>query len=310
MTLLIDVGTTGWHSDDEIAALLAPLLPGVTILRGVPAAPSPGVTMLATAILRPGLAALLPDLKLVQKFGAGVETMLNDPDLGPDVRIARLSAPEQANEMAEWALAYLLAHLRDIPLYLTQQQAGEWRGQAPRRAANTSVAILGLGHVGARTAALFHMVGFHVSGWSRSPKTLPNVITRTGLDGLNSTLADADFVISVLPSTPETRGLADAGFFQAMKPGAVFLNMGRGDLVDDKALVAALDGPLGGAVLDVFHQEPVPGGHPFWTHPKVIISPHSSGWSVDGGIPDVAENYLRLATGGPFLNEVNRAAGY
>jgi glyoxylate/hydroxypyruvate reductase A len=310
MSILIDVRAPGWHSDTKVAEIIAPLLPGVTLHAGPPEAPLAGVTMVATASLRPGLAALLPDLQLVQKLGAGVETMVGAADLPAHVRITRLSAPEQADEMAEWALAYILAHLRHLPLYIASQRTAAWTAYQPRRAADTTVAVLGLGHVGMRTAELLNRVGFRTLGWSRSPKTLAGTLTRTGAEGLSATLAEADVVVSVLPSTPDTRGLADAEFFASMKPGALFLNMGRGDLPDDAALLAALDGPLGGAVLDVFRTEPLPPDSPFWTHPKVLISPHVSGWTIDGGLPDIAENYRRLSSGRPLLNEVDRDTGY
>ncbi len=115
----------------------------------------------------------------------------------------------------------------------------------------------------------------------------------------------------MLPSTAATRGLFDAGTLAAMKPGAWLVNVGRGDLIVEADLVAALaSGPLAGAVLDVFREEPLPAAHPFWGHPKIAITPHVSGWHLTGGLEDVAENYRRLQDGRPLLHEVDRDAGY
>ena len=140
---------------------------------------------------------------------------------------------------------------------------------------------------------------------------MDGVDCRHGLDALPGVLAACDYVACVLPSTPETRDLFDAALFAAMKPDAVIINVGRGDLIVEDALLGALDdGHLGGAVLDVFRAEPLPPKHPFWTHPKITVTPHVSGWHLTGGLEDVAENYKRLAAGEPLLHEVDRAAGY
>jgi glyoxylate/hydroxypyruvate reductase A len=115
----------------------------------------------------------------------------------------------------------------------------------------------------------------------------------------------------VLPSTAATRGLFDAGILAAMKPGAWLVNVGRGDLIVEADLVAGLDsGPLAGAILDVFREEPLPAAHPFWGHAKITITPHVSGWHLTGGLEEVAENYRRLKDGRPLLHEVDRDAGY
>ena len=124
-------------------------------------------------------------------------------------------------------------------------------------------------------------------------------------------LGVCDYAISVLPSTAATRGLFDAGILAAMKPGAWLVNVGRGDAIVEEDLLAALDsGPLAGAALDVFREEPLPSAHPFWGHSKITITPHVSGWRLTGGLDDVAENYRRLVEGGPLLYEIDRDAGY
>ncbi len=123
-------------------------------------------------------------------------------------------------------------------------------------------------------------------------------------------LAECDYVASVLPSTPQTHHLFNSRVLAAMKKGATLINVGRGNLIVEEDLLAALDsGQVGRAVLDVFMQEPLPGEHPFWQHPQVTVTPHVSGWHVGGGLEVVAENYRRLLEKRPLLDLVNRGAG-
>lgn len=311
MSLLIDIRMPDWMRDEELRDLLAPHLPGVTIHCGPPENDLPDVQLLATNQMHAGVTPYLPNLQLVQKLGAGVETMLDDPNLPDGVRIARLEPAVQADEIAEYCLAEVLASLRDIRLYQRDQQAGRWQGNAPRRAADIKVAVLGLGHIGRAVSLILARNNFQVSGWSLSAKTITGVETHCGENGSSAALAGAEFVISVLPSTNATRGFANAALFKQMQIGAIFMNVGRGDLVNDLDLLSALMvGQLGGAVLDVFHVEPLPKDHPFWQHDKIVITPHVSGWSLGEGLLDVAENYRRLLSGQPLLREIDRSIGY
>lgn len=311
MALLIDSGMPEWMTDDALRDELAPLMPGVDIRLAEAPGDLAQITMLATASLRPGLAARLPNLALVQKLGVGVESMLADPDLPAHVRLARLSSDVQAAEIAEFCLAHVLQAQWHLPFYAAEQRAGRWSPRAPATPAGTTVGVLGLGHVGARVAATFAGLGYRVMGWSRSPKALPGIEARHGAEALAPLLGACDWVVAVLPSTPATRGLADAGFFTAMKPGARLINVGRGDLIDDAALLSALEsGRLAGAVLDVTRPEPPPPGHPFWANPRVTLTPHVAGWHLGGGFAAVAENYRRLQASEPLVNEIDRNAGY
>ncbi|HSF94955.1 MAG TPA: glyoxylate/hydroxypyruvate reductase A [Thermohalobaculum sp.] len=311
MPMLIDIAMPEWKTDEAFRAELAPLLPGADLRCMDEPGDLSAVTMLATVGLRPGLATLLPALRLVQKLGAGVETMVHSPELPPDVQVARLKSESAAREIAEYCVAYVLRFQRNMALHEAAQAKARWEPVAPRETPATTVGVLGLGTIGARVAAAFAGLGFRVLGWSRGPKDLPGILCRHGAGALRPMLGECDYVASILPSTPETRDLADARFFAAMKPGAVLINAGRGDLVVEADLLAALDGGhLGGAVLDVLRAEPLPSGHPLWRHPKVTITPHVSGWRVTGGAADVAENYRRLSAGRPPINLVDRGAGY
>jgi glyoxylate/hydroxypyruvate reductase len=311
MSLLIDIRMPNWLSDAALCNQLTPLLPDVTIYTGPPDSVLADVTMLAASRMASGLAARLPNLALVQKLGAGVESMVNSTELPAHVRIARLEPKVQADEITEYCLAEVFATLRNIRPYLRQQQAVEWREQAPRRAAETRVTVLGLGHIGQAVACGFRRNGFQVSGWSRSLKSLEGIACFAGPEGLDQAIGTADFVVAVLPSTKDTNGLAEAGFLNRMNRGAYLVNVGRGDLVVDKDLIAAMDvGQLSGASLDVFNHEPLPPDHGFWAMENVAITPHVSGWSLGDGVLDVAENYKRLAAGKPLLREIDRALGY
>lgn len=311
MALLLDVRDPAWMREDDLRDLLAPQLPGVPIYCGLAEADLEKVKMIAVVGLKPGVAAQLPALQLVQKLGAGVETIMQAADLPPQVRVARLKPQLAAQEIAEYCLAYVLRDQRHLLDYASNAATTTWAPIPPRQAGETTVGVLGLGHIGAEVARRFALLDFHVLGWSRSPKSIERVACSAGLDALPAMLAQCDHLISVLPATPETRDLFDAQRLAQMKAGARLINVGRGDLIVEQDLLAALDSDhLAGAVLDVFREEPLPPDHPFWTHDKITVTPHVSGWHLDDGLLDVAENYKRLIAGAPLLHEVDRRAGY
>ncbi|MFK7941938.1 MAG: 2-hydroxyacid dehydrogenase [Paracoccaceae bacterium] len=311
MSLLLDIRHEAWMTEASLAERLAPELPGVRIHVGPGDGPLDEVVMLATANLDNNLLPRLPKLELIQRLGAGVETMVSAKGLPAAVRVARLAAADAAYEIAEYCLAYVLSAQRNMAAHRADEAAVTWRQIAPRAQRETTIAVLGLGNIGGRTASMFSGLGFRVLGWSRSPKNIANVECRHGAAALPDILAKADHVCAILPSTPETRDLFDAATFARMKPGAQLINAGRGDLIVDTDLLTALDnGHVGHAVLDVFRTEPLASDHPYWVHPQVTVTPHVSGWRLDDSVLDVAENYLRLVNGRPLLNEVDRDAGY
>ncbi|MBB93630.1 MAG: glyoxylate/hydroxypyruvate reductase A [Rhodobacteraceae bacterium] len=311
MALLIDIGHDGWMPEEDVRDAVRAHLPDADIrLRGDLGRAS-DITMLACSELRADLPARLPNLALVQKLGAGVETIVDNPALPPHARVARLKPMEPAREIAEWALSYMLRDQRQHIHYQAAQAAADWAPVAPRETRKTRAAVLGLGHIGATTARLLRDVGFITSGWSSSPKQIDGVTCLHGPDALPDLLAEQDYVVAILPSTAGTRDLFDAAMLARMKPGACLLNAGRGDLIDETALRQALDaGTPGHAVLDVTRTEPLPTDHPLWAHPGVTLTPHVSGWHLGDAIDDVAENYRRLMAGEPLLHEVDRSKGY
>ena len=311
MALLIDVKHPDWMKDDELRAEL---------LRCYPEADSrtsdqPGnldeIEMLTVSSYLPREALRYPNLKVIQKTGAGVNNILADPELPASIQVTRLRTSTSGNEMAEYALAYVLQQQRHMREYHQQQARSEWISYPPRKAEETTVAVLGLGRIGLLVAQRFVDNGFKVVGWSRRLKQIPALDCHAGVDGLQRALELSDHVVSVLPSTPETLGMFRRDLFERFNPRSLFINVGRGDLVNESELIESLDaGLLAGAVLDVMSVEPLPAENPLWLHPKVQLTPHVSGYHLGDAIIDIAENYRRLQQGEPLLNLVDRRQGY
>ncbi|TMV07661.1 glyoxylate/hydroxypyruvate reductase A [Ruegeria sediminis] len=311
MALLIETGMSGWMTDAEIAEQVRDQFPQADI-RTPDAIGNPDeITMMAVVGLNPERVAQLPNLRLVQKLGAGVETIVRNPALPGHVRVTRLKPDAPAREIAEWFLAYILRAHRNMPMHEAEQRMAAWTPVEPKYTPDTVVGVFGLGHIGARTARMLRDLGFQVKGWSRSRKDIEGIDCRDGAAALPALLAECDHVCAILPSTPETVGLFDAGLLAAMKPGSQLLNAGRGDLIDETALMSALDaGTPGHAVLDVVREEPLPAESPLWRHPRITITPHVSGWHLGDAMKDVAENFRRLGAEEPLLHEVDRNRGY
>ena len=256
--------------------------------------------------------ATLPALRLVQSTWAGVEAIV--PAVPEGVAIARMVDPQLAVTMAEAVLAWTLYLHRDMPRYGRQQRAGVWIEHPVVKAADRRVGIVGLGALGTRAAVTLAGQGFDVAGWARSPKRVDGVECFDGDGGLHRLLARSDIVVNLLPHTPETAGLLDASAFAAVPAGGSVINFGRGPTIVDEALIAALDrGHLDHAVLDVYDVEPLPTGHPFWTHESITVLPHISGpTSVDTAAVIAADNVRRFATTGelPIDAIVDRTRGY
>ena len=309
--VLIDVNAADWMTDAEAAAILRPLLPEAEVVEYAAGFDPARVAALATSTLREGLPGRLPALRLIQRLGAGVETLLAAEGLPEDVRIARLRPDVQAAESAEYVLGAVI-EARRFAIYRARQAARRWETTPVVPAAAARALVLGLGVIGGPVAAALAGLGLQVDGWRRSEGPAPAGVTaHWGAAALDRLLGEADHVACVLPSTPRTRGLFDAARLSRMRPGAQLINVGRGDLIDEAALRAALDaGRPGSAVLDVAAEEPMGVENPLWAHPRVAVTPHVSGWNLGDGYADVAENVRRVLAGAPLLHEVDRARGY
>jgi glyoxylate/hydroxypyruvate reductase A len=283
------------------AAELARQLPGVQWLDDAAADAAPaGVTAAVVANPAPGRLARLPDLRLIQSLWAGVDKLLADATLPAQVPIARMVDPAMNAAMAETALWAVLALHRGFFAYQAQQRQGLWRPLPQRRADEVPVLVLGRGQMGGTAAARIAAMGYPVQTWGRSDGALP------------PRLAGAQVVVNLLPLTPETRGLIDARFLAALPSGAALVNLARGAHLVDADLLAALDsGHLAHAVLDVFHTEPLPAGHPFWQHPCVTVLPHAAAATDErSAAAVVAANLRALMAGAPIAHLVDRSRGY
>ena len=219
---------------------------------------------------RPGSLAACTDAKAIYSYGAGVDFLLADTTL-PDVPIGRVVLPSLGNQMSRYVLSHVLPAALHADVYQELQSHRLWRPQAP---ISPATLVLGGGSIGGSVAQSLRQLGLAVTVWKRSnPDGEPDTII--GLDALSKCLPTADFVINTLPLTPETRGLLNHEFFRRMRPTSCLINVGRGEHLVESELVAALnDDELGSAVLDVFHDEPLPSDSPLWAHPKIHITPH------------------------------------
>ncbi|WP_243634499.1 2-hydroxyacid dehydrogenase [Roseicella frigidaeris] len=261
----------------------------------------------------PGELARLPRLRVIFGAGAGIDGLLADPDLPLQVPLVRMAIPEAAQRMGEFCCWAVLSLLKEARRLAIAQAAGVWDYfEPPHRADLRTVGLMGLGAMGARCAAMLQGLGFPVIGWSRTAKSLPGVEGHVGAAGLPAFLGRSHILVCLLPATPETRGIIRAETLALLPRGAVYVGLGRGlhHRLDD--VLAALDsGQLSGAVLDVFEPEPLPPGHPLWSHPKAIVTPHVA------SLPSRAERAGYVARciagferGEPLPNLFDPARGY
>ncbi|MGB3408740.1 MAG: glyoxylate/hydroxypyruvate reductase A [Jannaschia sp.] len=242
-------------------------------------------------------------LKGVLNLWAGVEDVEGNRTL--TAPLARMVDTGLTQGMVEWVTGHVLRHHLGMDAHI---RGAAWTAEAPPLAQDRPVTILGLGTLGSACAAALVSLGFPVTGWSRSEKDIPGVLSLTGPDGLRAALSSGQIAVLLTPHTRSTENLMDATRLAWMPKGAVLLNPGRGALVDDAALLAALDGHLGHATLDTFRVEPLPGDHPFWTHPKVTVTPHiASATRPETAARVIAENIRRGAAGEPLLHLVDRS---
>lgn len=257
----------------------------------------------------------LPSLRLIQSLWAGVDRLLADRTLPPDVPIARMVDPALAAAMVESALWAVLSLHRGFFAYQQRQRQALWRPHAQRRADEIGVTVLGLGAMGLACAQALVQRGYRVAGWTRgtgASPPIPGLVRLAGGEALAGQLPLSDVVLNLLPLTPDTRGLLDARFFGALPIHASVVNFGRGAHVVEADLLAALDsGRLRHAVLDVFESEPLPAGHRFWDHPRVTVLPHSAALTDPRSASRlVAANVQALVEGRSIAHPVDRARGY
>ncbi|MCR9060474.1 MAG: glyoxylate/hydroxypyruvate reductase A [Rhodobacteraceae bacterium] len=252
-----------------------------------------------------------PNLKAIFSLGAGAENFIGDDAL-PDVPIVLLADPNVARDMAAHALYWVMDCHRRYPLYREQQASGIWLRASITATPDFSVGVLGLGRIGTEVAYQIARFGYKVSGWDLFEKSLDGISTVSGMASLNDFLSGNDVVINCLPLTPSTRHSLGDAEFGAMREGTYFINISRGAVVQDEALIRALNsGHLAGAALDAFATEPLPADSPYWTHPRVNITPHMSGATfASNAVKVIVENVKRVECGESPFPILDRARGY
>ncbi len=247
--------------------------------------------------------------KAVLSLWAGVERIVGNATLTQP--LCRMVDTGLTEGMVEWVVGHTLRHHLGMDRHIVNP-GHVWDNICPPLARERVVAVLGMGALGAACGQALAALNFRVMGWSRTEKSVPGIACLHGDAGLEQALRAADIVVTLLPKTAETENLLDARRIGWMKPGAVILNPGRGALIDDTALLAALDtGALGHATLDVFRVEPLPADHAFWAHPRVTVTPHiAADTRASGAAKVLVENIRRGEAGEALLHLVDRARGY
>lgn len=257
------------------------------------------------------LIARLPRLKVFFSSGAGVDHV-DFSALPEHVPIVRMVEPGIINGMVEYVSLAVLALHRDFFDYVAAKAARIWDPLEVPPASARTVGVMGMGALGCAVLERLASYGFNLRGWNRSVREIEGVESFAGPDQLQPFLAGCDMLICLLPLTPATRGILNRGLFSLLPAGAALINVGRGPHLVDADLLEALDsGRLSRAILDVTEPEPLPAEHPFWTHPRVFLTPHvASMTQPESAAPILLENVRRHQRGEPLADVIDRYRGY
>ncbi len=251
-----------------------------------------------------------PNLKVIASYGAGVDHIFKDQSLPPGIVITRLVDNALTRQMSEYIAGVIQNHRLRLTEYREYQAAGVW---APKEVRNgKKVCLLGLGNIGRHVAQYLTTIGMTVCGWSQSPKDIDQVTSFHGPQALSKAVENADYIVCLLPLTPQTENILDAELFTKVKKGAYLINAGRGAHLNEGDLLDALyQGQLSGACLDVFRTEPLPDDHAFWRHPKISLTPHiASLTNNEQATAQLLVNYYNMRNNTPLINKVDVQNGY
>ncbi len=250
-------------------------------------------------------------LKALFNIGAGVDALLR-LRLPPQARVVRLDDAGMAVQMAEYVCQAVIRHFRELDALEAGMRAGEWAYRKPRQRQDFPVGVMGLGVLGARVARALAQFEFPVNGWSRAPKVIDGIRSFSGPEGFNDFLAASRVLVNLLPLTPDTQDILNRDTLARLQPGGYLINVARGaHLVEDDLLALLASGHLAGALLDVFRTEPLPAGHPFWTHPRITLTPHASARTLrDESIAQIAGKIAALQRGEAIAGVVDPGRGY
>lgn len=257
------------------------------------------------------IATSFPNLELVFSVGAGVD-QFDATKLPAHIPLVRMLEPGIAETMVEYVTMAVLALHRDLLDFITQQKQQVWREIRITPAKRRRVGVLGLGQLGQAVLERLKAFDFPLLGWNRSPREIEGVTCYAGADALPDFLAQADILVCLLPLTDDTRGILNAELFARLPRGAGLVNVGRGLHLVEADFLAALDsGALSGAVLDVAEPEPLLAGHPFWSHPRILLTPHNASMTTpDTAVDFVLDVIARHRRGEELPGRVDRSRGY
>jgi len=316
LALLVHGGTENW-SPERWKARFEEVCGDRRVLQ-LPAADFDPAEIQYAAVWKPapGELAGFPNLRVIFNLGAGVDALMADASL-PKVPLVRVAVSDLTSRMTEYVVLHVLMHHRQ-ELYLRAcQREKRWQPKFQWPASAISVGIMGLGTLGANAADVLKRLGFRVAGWSRSEREIDGIECFHGKAQLEAFLARTDILVCLLPLTPDTRRILNRDLLSRLNRSGpigapVLINAGRGGLQNEADILACLDdGTLGGASLDVFNQEPLPPDSPFWTHPKIVLTPHNAADTDPDEISKyVARQIERFEAGGALENVVDPARGY
>jgi len=252
-----------------------------------------------------------PQLKALFNIGAGVDALLK-LRLPPQALVVRLDDAGMSVQMAEYVCHAVIRHFREFDGYEADVKAGKWSYRKPRNRAEFSIGVMGLGVLGSRVAQALRLFDFPVNGWSRTPRSLDGVRTFAGAAQFDEFLSASRVLVNLLPLTHDTQDILSRNTLSRLLPGGYVINVARGaHLVDDDLLALLDEGHLAGATLDVFRTEPLPADHPFWTHPRITVTPHTSARTLrDESIAQIAGKIFAVQRGEAIAGVVDPARGY
>ena len=252
-----------------------------------------------------------PGLQALFNIGAGVDALLK-LRLPEGLQVVRLDDAGMSVQMAEYVTHAVIRHFREFDGYAADTQAGRWSYRKPRSRADFAVGVMGLGVLGSRVAQALRTFEFPVNGYSRSPKPLEGVRGFAGREQLGDFLRASRILVNLMPLTPETENMLNRETLSQLPRGAYLINVARGRHLVDDDLIALIDsGQLAGATLDVFRTEPLPAEHPFWRHPQITVTPHTSARTLrDESIAQIAGKILAVQRGEPIRGVVDAEIGY
>jgi glyoxylate/hydroxypyruvate reductase A len=250
-------------------------------------------------------------LKGIFNIGAGVDALLK-LRLPPGVPVVRLDDAGMSVQMAEYVCHAVIRHFREFDGYEADARQGKWSYRKPRLRTDFPVGVMGLGVLGARVSRALAQFDFPVMGWSRSAKAIDGVQCFSGQAGFNDFLAATRILVCLLPLTPDTDNIMCRDTLARLQPGGYVINVARGSHLVDEDLMALIDsGHLAGATLDVFRTEPLPAVHPFWTHPNITVTPHTSARTLrEESIAQIAGKIAALQRGETVAGVVDPSRGY